>query len=125
MPVDVDAQRFVGASLLERALLILQRAFREPEQPISRVDVARAIAARAGPRPPGMLGGAIGGVSQPDPRIMNLVSEAWQMLESARLVCRDLSQLQGDWWVLTAAGRQARDSTDPEGEIRLRLSNRV
>lgn len=126
MSIDADAQRFVAASPLERAILILQHAFPEPERSISRVDVARGIAAQAGPRPSGIVGGTVMGFSShPDPRVMNLVSEAWQVLEAARLVCRDLNQMTGDWWVLTAAGRRARGSTDPEGEVRLRLSGGV
>ncbi len=90
------------------------------------MNVAQAIASQAGPRRSGIVGGSpVGGSPRPDPRVLNLVSEAWQLLESARLVCRDLSQLQGDWWVLTAAGRQARDSADPEGELRLRITGGI
>lgn len=126
MSIDSYAQQFMGASLIERAVLILQRAFRESEQSISRLDFARAIATQAGAHPSGVVGGTvIGGSSTPDPKVMNLVSEAWQLLEAARLVCRDLNQLQGDWWFLTGAGRQARNSTDPEGEIRLRVTGGI
>lgn len=58
----------------------------------------------------------------PDPAVLRLVSEAWQVLQAARLVCADLTQPNGDWWLLTGAGRQVRDSSDTEGEIRLRLA---
>lgn len=113
------------ASVVDRAILLLRRAFAEPEHPISRRDVAFAIASAAGVSGPGgTIFGAtvVGGRSAPDRRVLHLVSEAWQVLESARLVCRDLEHSSGDWWYLTGAGRQVRDSSDPEGEIRLRLA---
>lgn len=125
MSPDVDAVRFVEASRVDRAILLLRRAFADPDQPVSRHNVALAIASAAGVSPPGgMILGAsvIAGGSAPDPRVLRLVSEAWQILECARLVCRDLGQPTGDWWYLTGAGRQVRDSSDPEGEIQLRLA---
>lgn len=70
-------------------------------------------------------GGVLGGTSGSDPRALAIVSEAWQVLESARLICPDLSQTEGDWWQLTGAGRQAATSSDPEGEIRLRITGGI
>jgi hypothetical protein len=46
------------------------------------------------------------------------VSEAWQLLERAGLICRDLEQPSGDWWVLTEAGGLARESGDVFAAIR-------
>lgn len=124
MATDPDAQRFPSAALPERAVLLLRRAFRDPrEESVSRLDVARAIASDAGSRASGTPGSVqFLGSPSPDPRVLRLASEAWQVLESARLVWPDLNHPEGDWWVLTAAGRQARDSSDPEGEIRLRVT---
>jgi hypothetical protein len=114
---DADAVDFTRASLQERAVLILIRAFR-PDESTSRQNVANAIANTSG-------GATAGGVVVSGPHVdvhaLHLVSEAWQVLESARLICRDLSQFQGDWWRLTGAGRQAHSSSDPLGEIILRL----
>ncbi len=118
MASDVDAVQLMNATAIDRAILLLKRASAEPEQPISRRDVAVAIASAAGIGGTGgtILGATVvGGRNAPDPRVLRLVSEAWQILESARLVCRDLEQSSGDWWNLTGAGRQARDSSDPEG----------
>lgn len=125
MATDLDAARFLKADLLERAVLLLQRSFANPEESASCRSAALAIAAGAGVTgPAGMILGAsaVVGGSNADPRVLRLVSEAWHILESARLICRDLEQTSGDWWYLTGAGRQAQASSDPEGEIRLRLA---
>jgi len=119
---DVDARTFIGASLVDRAVLLLKRAFREPVEPVSRLNVASAIANQADLGTGGLVaGGVLGGGRSADPGVMRLVSEAWQILESARLVCRYLTD-PGDWWVLTAAGRAVRASADPGAEIRARLA---
>jgi hypothetical protein len=120
MDMDLDAERFIAAPLIARAVLLLRRAFRDPREPVSLVNVASAVTAAVAPRPGSLPGGDVLGGSSRDPEVLRLVSEAWQVLESARLVCRDLEQ-RDDWWLLTSAGRQARDSSDPEGEIRLRV----
>lgn len=52
--------------------------------------------------------------------IFQRVAEAWQVLEQARLICRDLDQ-SSEWWILTDAGIRIRESTDVAGEIELRL----
>jgi hypothetical protein len=120
-----DPAQFMTASLLERAVLLLCGSFREPVEPVSRVNVADAIANAAGvPNTAGITGGQIMGGGSPNPTAYRLVSEAWQVLEQARLICPDLSPgaRVGDWWVLTATGIAARDSTDPEGSIRLALN---
>jgi hypothetical protein len=118
---DVDAARFLQAPLITRAVLILQRAFRDPMEPVSRLNVALAIANQAPGGPSGVVGGVLAGSRSADPKVLRSVSEAWQILESARLVCVDLTDPAGDWWLLTGAGIHARDSPDPEGEIGLRI----
>jgi hypothetical protein len=52
--------------------------------------------------------------------ILRRVAEAWQVLEQARLICRDLEQ-GPEWWILTDAGLRIRESADVAGEIELRL----
>jgi hypothetical protein len=118
---DVDAARFLQASLMTRAVLLLQRAFRDPMVPVSRLNVASGIANQAADGASGVAGGVLGGSRSDDPTVLRSVSEAWQILESARLVCVDLTHPAGDWWLLTDAGIHARDSPDPEGEIGLRI----
>ena len=118
---DADAAGFLQASLITRSVLLLQRAFREPREPVSRLNVALAIANQAPNGPGGVVGGVLGGSRSADPRVLRSVSEAWQVLESARLVCVDLTDPKGDWWLLTDAGIHARESPDPEGEIGLRI----
>ena len=121
--MDIDAKAFPSAPLIERAVLLLTRAFRDPQEPVSRVNVARAIAAEAASTSTGSTGGfVVGGTASHDPEALRLVSEAWQVLESARLICPDLAQSSGDWWLMTSAGRHARDSSDARGEIELRLA---
>jgi hypothetical protein len=63
----------------------------------------------------------VGSRSEP-PRaeILRRVAEAWQVLEQARLICRDLDQ-SAEWWILTDAGLRMRESSDVAGEIELRL----
>jgi hypothetical protein len=126
---DVDARRFLAAGVLERAVLLLMRAFRDPAEPVSRVNVARAVEAQSGAAlAPGVTGGfaiATSGGGPANPQALRLVSEAWQILESARLICRDLSQTSGDWWVRTEAGRQVRDEPAPEQAVRARIAGEV
>jgi len=104
--------------------MLLRGSFRDPREPVSRINVADAIANGVGrPNTAGVTGGQIVGRGNPDPAIYRLVSEAWQVLEQARLICRAMDQTtrSGDWWILTQAGVSARDSTDPEGVVRLAL----
>ncbi|MFL5780005.1 MAG: hypothetical protein ACJ760_01705 [Thermoleophilaceae bacterium] len=103
------------------ARLLLQRAFRDPTEPVSRLSVAEAIATAtgAGTTVPG--GAFVVGRPAPDPRALASVSEAWQALEAARLICPDLTQRSGGWFSLTEAGRRVRGSDDPVEELRRRL----
>ena len=50
-----------------------------------------------------------------------MVAEAWQVLEQSRVICLDLSQHGGTWFVLTSADRSVREAADPAGRIQLRL----
>lgn len=113
-----SATDFMNAQLMDRAVLLLRNSFRDPAESVNRVNVANALANDARGGGVGALGSA-GGPA--DAAIYRSVSEAWQVLEQARLVCRDLQQPQGDWWLLTDAGRGVRDSGDPVGELDLRL----
>lgn len=127
-----DPKQFVAAGLLERALMLLQGSFRDPREPVSRLNVADAIANATGtPNTVGMVGGAVlgsgAGSGSPDPETYRLVSEAWQVLERAGMICKalDPSTRNGDWWVLTRRGEYVRDSGDPEGELGLALEGRT
>lgn len=64
--------------------------------------------------------GVLGASRFTRPDALRRVSEAWQVLEHARLICPEIGQT-GDWWLLTDAGLQVRESADPVGEVRLRL----
>jgi hypothetical protein len=97
--------------------MLLKHSFREPREPVSRINVALAIENDL----KSTAVGALGGSRTPDPAALRKVSEAWQVLEHARLICPDLAHPEGDWWVLTGAGASASSSGDPEGEITLRL----
>lgn len=119
MADGLDAHAFRSATVLGRAVLLLQRAFREPDEP---VNVAQALANDASSAGAFVGGVGIGGR---DRSVLHLVSEAWQLLVSARMLCPDLEQSTGTWWRLTGVGRQARNSSDPEGEILLRLGGAV
>jgi hypothetical protein len=69
-----------------------------------------------------MPGGAfVVGPPKPDLRTLRSVSEAWRALEAARLICPDLEQRSGEWFILTEAGRRIRDSDDAVDQLRRRL----
>jgi hypothetical protein len=120
-----DASQFVGASRAERAVMLLQASFREEETSVARIDVARAIANEIDSGSRGMIGGAPMSTSNPlDHKTALLVSEAWQVLERAGLICPDLLQSTGNWWVITPSGRAVRDGGDPLAELELRLQGR-
>lgn len=128
MTATPDPERFIAAGLVERAITLLETAFRDPREPVSRPNVADAIANAVGrTNTAGITGGQILGRGSPDPEISRLVSEAWQLLEQARLICPalDPGSRVGDWWVLTHAGESVRDSGDTEGQLRLALQGRI
>jgi hypothetical protein len=119
--MSTKAEEFMAASLIDRAISLLVNSFRDPRESVSRVNVAMALTNELGGV---QTAGVLGASPFARPDVLRTVSEAWQVLEQARLICPELSQT-GDWWLLTDAGAQVRESTDAEGEIRLRLQGNV
>ena len=73
MATEVDATEFMKATVVDRAILLLKRAFAEPEQPISRHNVAFAIASAAGVSGSGgMIGATVVGGGSRDRRVLRL-----------------------------------------------------
>lgn len=104
---------FLQAPLLERAAILFQRSFREPQESVSRRNVALAIANVLTGSGQGMIVGSVApaGGREVKQRALRSVSEAWQTLARAGLICEDLEQ-KGDWWLLTEAGEIVRGSDD-------------
>ena len=124
-----DARRFSEATLLQRALLLIDNCFTEPDEAVSRVNVVAGLANAQDAGGRGVIGGTplSGGSSKITARTSLLVSEPWLLLERAGVICRDLTLegQRGDWWVLTPTGKAIRDSSDPEGELKLRVSSPI
>lgn len=113
---------FIAASRADQAVMLLRHSFRDPREPVSLKNVAFALANASGRSDShGVVGGQILGGGAPDPEILRIVSEAWQILEQSRAICIDPQQTGGGWWLLTHYGEYLRDSSDPIGEIGLRL----
>jgi hypothetical protein len=108
---------FFDATLLDRAALLLTSNFGKPLQAESRLNAAIAIASSLSPQSGIISGGVVSGGRESRIRALRSVAEAWQVLERAGLVCRDLDQSQGDWWLLTESGEAARMSDDVPAAI--------
>lgn len=112
-------ENFVAATLLERATVLLVTAFGSSAESVSRINTANHVANIAlGDRGPIVMAGQMPGGRVSRDAVFRAVSEAWQVLELAGLVCRDLMQSQGDWWLLTAAGERVRNAADVGEAIR-------
>ena len=117
---------FLQATLLDRAATLLTRSFRAPLESVSRVNVASAIVNAVSGGAGGIaVGGFVSsGGRETKAKAMRAVSEAWLLLQNAGLICRDLDQMSGDWWLLTEAGEAARDAEDVADAIQTALTAR-
>jgi hypothetical protein len=115
-----SVREFLGAPLMERAETLLAHSFNDLIESVSRVSVANAMAGVRHGGSPAISFGGVPAINGRDVRshVFRSVSEAWQLLERAGLICRDLEQPSGDWWVLTEAGGLARESGDVLAAIR-------
>ena len=110
----IAAAEFLTAPLIDRAVALLIDEFSSSRASASPRNVAGLIAESEQTF-------QVGSRSGPSrAQILRRVAEAWQVLEQARLICRDLDQ-SAEWWILTDAGLRIRESSDVAGEIELRL----
>lgn len=110
----ISAEEFLTAPLIDRAVALLIHEFSSSRASASPRNVAGLIAESEQTIQVGSRSGP------PRAEILRRVAEAWQVLEQARLICRDLDQ-SAEWWILTDAGLRIRESSDVAGEIELRL----
>lgn len=115
-----SVREFLKAPLVNRSETLLVNSFKDPFESVSRINVANAVAGGRHDGAPAISFGSVPPFSGHDVRThaFRSVSEAWQLLERAGLICRDLGQSSGDWWVLTEAGELARESGDVFAAIR-------
>lgn len=110
----ISPEEFLTAPLIDRVVALLTHEFSSARESASPRNVA-GLMAESGQT---IRIGSRSGPSRAE--IFRRVAEAWQVLEQARLICRDLDQ-SPEWWTLTDAGLRIRESTDVAGEIELRL----
>jgi hypothetical protein len=111
----ISTEEFLTAPLIDRAVALLIKEFASSRESACPKNVAGLIAESGG----AIQLGSRSGPSRAD--VLRRVAEAWQVLEQARLICRDLDQ-SPEWWILTDAGQRIRESSDVAGEIKLRLA---
>jgi hypothetical protein len=105
---DLDDPVAIGhAGTLALAVALARRWFREPEATVGRLNAIRQTAAGSQPRAEGE-------------RLRRRLAEAWQLLEHARYVCRDVDREQ--LWFLTGDGAEILSGTAPVATLRDRLT---
>lgn len=117
-------QEFRDADPLGRAVILLRDHLPDSHESFGRRSIASRISEQTLGPPDRIVTTSIASAGSPRGQrdeVVRLVSEGLQVLEQARLICPDLTETREGWWMLTSAGRQAKNSSDPAGMIELRL----
>jgi hypothetical protein len=100
-----DRRQVADATLEGLAIALLLAAFEhDPDDSASRLNVLNAATADLSRE-----------VRTP---LLRKLAAGWQLLEHAKLVCRDPEQSRGDWWFLTGAGRGLLSASAPVATLK-------